>query len=444
MKVYNNYMDNISVSNELHVKILSRAAPPRRAAAPARRYAAVFACLAVILLCSLTLPRLLQKSGDSPISATYTPKQPYTSQSPSTDAPTQPNSSPAPSTSPPREYELIFNTSENKISASIIIPGHFWRKASPAELEKVFPGLTDVYTIEASVSYTSDQSGAELFDITANVSPAAGFRTYVRLSPDAAVQDYVFDVDIIFSDILGTSVAASIYETPPNSQGSQNVIYFASFVLSGTHYYVELGGSKTQDAELRAEFTELVGRLIESGGADLSIFDNPEIPELRDDIFTLDEAYADADLGAYLPSSVPSGFAFEEARRFINQEVNHLEVCWTKGLANLTWRVSSKLNDWHTSRITSVADTKNYDLARYPIPRFDSVPEDLRQIVDCPIFRIEELALEAVRMRAYSVSDAGDVSGPRMEFGVLYGDILVEVNVKGITPEKLFEMLCEI
>ena len=414
MKVYNEYMDNICVSAALHHKIVSRAAlPPRRAAVPVRRCAAVFACLAVVLLCSLTLPQMLQGSDSPPISATYIPKQPTASPSPTTNVPAQPSSSPSPSTIPPREYELIFNTKEDMIYASVIITGHFWREVAPAELEKVFPGLTDAYTISATANYTSDQSGAELFSIDANVSSASGFRKYVRLSPDAAIQDYVFDVDITVSDILGTSVAASIYETPPNSHGSQNVIYFASFILSGTHYYAELGGSKTHDAVLREEFTELIGRLIEGGGADLSIFDTPEIPELRDDIFTLEEAYADADLGAYLPGSVPSGFAFEDARRFINQEVNYLEVCWTKNYETLTWRISSKLSEWHTSRIVSVATPEKYDLSRYPIPRSVSVPAELWQIVDNPIFRFEELTLEAVRMRAYSVSDAGDRSEER-------------------------------
>ena len=129
---------------------------------------------------------------------------------------------------------------------------------------------------------------------------------------------------------------------------------------------------------------------------------------------------------------------------FRSQEVNHLEVCWTKNYETFTWRISSKLIEWHTSRITSVADTKNYDLSLYPIPRGDSVPEELWEIVDRPIFLFEELTLDAVRMRAYSVSDAGDGSGPRMEFGVLYGDILVEVNVKGVSPEKIFEMLSEV
>ncbi len=54
------------------------------------------------------------------------------------------------------------------------------------------------------------------------------------------------------------------------------------------------------------------------------------------------------------------------------------------------------------------------------------------------------MSLEVVQTRAYEVSDAGDEPGYRMRFGVLYGDILVELNVKGAAPEAIFEMLGQI
>ena len=46
-------------------------------------------------------------------------------------------------------------------------------------------------------------------------------------------------------------------------------------------------------------------------------------------------------------------------------------------------------------RLTSVADTENYDLSLYPIPRASSVPDDLREIVDNPIFSAGELTMDA-------------------------------------------------
>ena len=109
----------------------------------------------------------------------------------------------------------------------------------------------------------------------------------------------------------------------------------------------------------------------------------------------------------------------------------------------IDWRVSY-LDGNDKARITSVADRKNYDLSLYPIPRADSVPDDLREIVDNPIFLIDELTLDAVRARTYEVSDSGDQPDIRMRFGVLYGNVLVELSVKGATPETMFDILQQI
>ena len=98
-----------------------------------------------------------------------------------------------------------------------------------------------------------------------------------------------------------------------------------------------------------------------------------------------------------------------------------------KGLANLSWNISA-YDEKDSTRLTSVAQTENYDLSLYPIPRAESVPEELREIVDNPIFDANELTLETVYMRAYKVDEAGDVDGWRMAFSVKYGDVIVEVR----------------
>ena len=92
-------------------------------------------------------------------------------------------------------------------------------------------------------------------------------------------------------------------------------------------------------------------------------------------------------------------------------------------------------------RLTSVDDKKNYDLSLYPIPRAKSVPDDLREIVNDPIFEAEELTLEAVYCRAYKVNDAGDTDGWRMKFSVKYGDVIVSVSTKGVDPERVYQQL---
>jgi hypothetical protein len=282
-----------------------------------------------------------------------------------------------------------------------------------------------------------------LFNIDAHAVSAGGLTTYIQIAHGEAVVDYVLSGDAKISDVLGTAVTAGYFETKPNSKGQRNIIYFASFNLSGLGYYVELRGGESESTALRDEFSLLIGLLIRGGAADLSVFNNPVIPELREDELGMNEAYADLDFGAYLPKDLPSGFTFENAIRVINQEQNSLSALWIKGMGDIHWRISPFEED-DKARLTSVADTKNYELSLYPIPRADSVPRQLREVVDNPIFRIEDLSLEVVQARAYEVSDAGDESGPRMHFGVLYGDTLVEISVKGAAPEAIFEMLQQI
>jgi len=69
------------------------------------------------------------------------------------------------------------------------------------------------------------------------------------------------------------------------------------------------------------------------------------------------------------------------------------------------------------------------------------VPDELCQVVNDPIFDIEELTLEAVQMRAYKVDDAGDSDGWRMQFSVKYGDKIVSISTKGVDPQWLYDQL---
>ncbi len=163
----------------------------------------------------------------------------------------------------------------------------------------------------------------------------------------------------------------------------------------------------------------------------------------EDHVFQNDElsyadALADADFGAYLPSEGPEGFPNERFLRYKHDDLqDFLTGFWDDGGYNLfTWRVE-RFTEQDASRVTSVADLENYDLTLYPIPRAESVPEDKREIVDNPIFPIEELTLETVKLRAY----AGDTPGVRMEFSVLVGDVVVEIHSMGASPEWVFEQL---
>lgn len=429
MKAYTKYMDKISVSSTLHQKIMSRTdnSRPKRWPIMIKRYTVAFACLAVVLLGVFTIPKLTQHNvtptpGDNPFILQPGPN------------------TPAPAAS--SKCTLYFNKANSQYAADIAIRGHFWQELTDEELKAIFPNLIETHSITATANFQNDKSGASLFNIDAQAVSADGLKTYIQLAPGEVVLDYEFDVETKNSNVLGTTVTAGYFETKPNSKGLRNVSYFASFKLSGLGYYVELSGAEAEKEMLEEEFTTLIGDLIKGGTADISVL-HPVIPELRNDPLSLDEARADADFGKYIPKTLPEGFTFESATRFVNQERNTLFVNWTKGMNSISWRVLL-LKDNDKTRITSVADTKNYDLALYPIPRADSVPDELREIVDNPIFLLDELTLDTVRARAYEVSDSGDEQGPRMRFSVLYGNTLVELNAKGATPEAMLEILQQI
>jgi hypothetical protein len=78
----------------------------------------------------------------------------------------------------------------------------------------------------------------------------------------------------------------------------------------------------------------------------------------------------------------------------------------------------------------------------YTIPLVESIPKDLWEVVNNPVFVNDELTLDMIKARAFYVADdAGDTPGWRMNFGILYGDVIVNVNVKGASPEQVWEML---
>jgi hypothetical protein len=170
--------------------------------------------------------------------------------------------------------------------------------------------------------------------------------------------------------------------------------------------------------------------------------DNPVIPNLRNDQLTLDEARNDPDFGEFVPGSVPARLNFESANRFINQDNNNLRILWhslpNRGMDSITWQIS-KTTEHDLARIVFADEREKYEMAQYPIPWADSVPEELREVVLNPVFRAEELTLEIIQARAYSAGRRGS-DAVSMQFSVLYGDVVVEVSAGGLTPEEVWEM----
>lgn len=147
---------------------------------------------------------------------------------------------------------------------------------------------------------------------------------------------------------------------------------------------------------------------------------------------THEQALEDELFGSLFPFSAPEGFTAEA----ISRNDDSLAGLWSDGYRELYWVVRA-WEDADTARVTAASDTENYDLSLYPIPRADSVPEALREIVDDPIFDAGELTQAVVDARTYT----GDEGYACLHFSVKYGELLVTVRAKGVDPAWVYAQL---
>ncbi len=163
-------------------------------------------------------------------------------------------------------------------------------------------------------------------------------------------------------------------------------------------------------------------------------------PEYLPTPMYLQEARRDAAFGAYLPRELPAGLDEEEILRYSEPKNESLFAIWCNDSAEVDWKISF-FREADRARLTGVDETENYDLSLYPVPRADSVPQELYEIVSDPIFEAQELTPDVVMARAYRRSERSDNGGWYMAFSVKYGDILVSVHAKGVEPEWVFRQL---
>ncbi|MBQ5535904.1 MAG: hypothetical protein IIU01_04045 [Oscillospiraceae bacterium] len=204
----------------------------------------------------------------------------------------------------------------------------------------------------------------------------------------------------------------------------------ADFAVAGEYGYMFfLYGERVPGGD-----TEYPAVIFNAGEVTESTAACPAAPQ--SETLSAEQAYADADFGGYL-CQTPQGFTAENFRRTDGR----LMAYFSRGYDYVEWN-ATRCTEADKARIVSLDHPEDYDLSLYSIPFAESVPADKRQIVDEPIFRAEELTLDAVRARTLTVADAGDSAGARMSFAVLFGgDILVRISTKGVSPEWVFEQL---
>lgn len=410
-----------------------------------KHWAAMAACFCLLVAAAASLTRLRPQispippeSGELPMLDSPAPLLPHQPEKPVSEEPApllpQLPEAPQPTEKPETQWTLHFNEATAVCMANRAnIKGVFTEPLNETELSAVIPN-----TELACIGFARFDDGGNLLEVVLQVETAL---------PDSPITvglaDYYFGFDCVLPGEELVSVCHGVEYRACRYLAGNTVILSARALIDGIcfGYSMEVPQDKLKQAEENFQYILECFANYGEGKPDLSVIAPEELPELKEQMFrTLSEAQTEPDFGRYMPSELPAGFGEAIIRRFKFQNSNYLSGTWTRGMDNLTWVVDPYTEE-DAHRLTSVEDKKNYDLSRYPIPRADSVPDELREIVNDPIFEAEELTLEAVYCRAYKVSDAGDTDGWRMRFSVRFGDVIVSVSTKGVEPEWLYQQL---
>ncbi len=335
---------------------------------------------------------------------------------------------------------LIFNDAIAFLDASRMnIPGYFTEELDEKELLAIKPDreIPDM-SCSAVAGYDGEGTLIKIFmNIDAPVLDDTVRVIFTKGSPNNCYELSGEPVVSSYGDMDFT-----IYQWTPN--GSDYTLDAYTEICDWSMQIVYTATAETLE-KAKTDFATIILCISEyaEGKPDFSAITADMIPEYYDKKLSLNEAHLDANFGTFMIQGLPKGFSEESIRRHKDQNSDYLSGLWTKGLASLSWNISAYDEDAAT-RLTSIEQTENYNLALYPIPRAESVPEELREIVDNPVFDANELTLEAVYMRAYKIEDAGDTDGWRMAFSVKYGDVVVEIRTKGVEPEWVYEQLMSI
>lgn len=391
------------------------------------------ACICLIIAAAALAPTLFPGKSPAPPVADVTPPQ---------STPGVPDENENVS-EPQRTWTVNYNDVTTVLDAErLSIPGYFTEELNELELAAVEPGRK-IEWMNYSGNAGFDGEGSLVAVYLRVTTPLPDTVVSVTISETAQVRDHILTDEPVISQCGGVEYTIYQYD-----MGSAGVLLEADAKINGRFFSFGMTAAGN-DPDSLEQAKEAFRQVLEcftyypEDGPELSAVTAEAIPEWFDRKLSQGEALDDPDFGTYMLNTIPAGFTEESIRRYKDQNFDYLSGLWTRGYDSLHWEVSY-FSDTDAARLTGVEDTHNYDLSLYPIPWADSVPEELWAIVNDPIFDADELTLDAVYARAYKINDAGDTDGWRMDFSVKYGNILVYVSTKGVTPEWVYEQLISI
>ena len=325
----------------------------------------------------------------------------------------------------------------------VYIPGYFEEKLNETQLDLFMPKQTYKGLI---LTGTAGYSGeGNLTDVTLRAAYTLyDGEIFIKISETDILNHYLPDKETTKSMVNG------VYFTLYNYSSGRYEYYVADAEINGLFYSFTI--KTPYKSHMNAQ--EILKLTLESFSTtekapDLSLIKPEYIPHFENYTSPYESAKNDETFGKYLPEAMPEGFTDEGTRRYIDSDENYLSTLFTSGLNEISIKISFYNETTMSKRLTSVEDTENYDLNLYPIPRGETIPKNLYEVVNNPIFDLNELTLDTVLKRTYFVEDAGDVDGPRMNFSVILNNetgetILIELRAKGVSPEWVFETLTKL
>ena len=424
-------LDKLSLVDSAYVEA---AAVPRQSARPNHRWAAVAACIALLAAVgSLWLGQVPTPGQSVPPNGTEGRLPPVTTQD-AEDTQNEDAEGPAP------QWDFYYNDMGTDYmvvdAARRNIPGYFREALNQTELDAVQPGMW-LEWMNFSGEAGFDGEGNLLEVILWVTTSQPNITVAVTLSTDGIVPCFLMSEDAV------PSMCGDVeYRLGRRVEPSGGVSLLAESQMHGIWFTFSLHATADAEAQAQADFEDILEcfTFYEQGRPNLSAVTAAEIPTWQDKNLSQTEALADPDFGAWFLPTAPSGFAEESIRRYQDQNTNALWGLWTREYDQLRWEVRY-LTTEDADNLVDISEPETYDLSRYPIPRAESVPEQLRDTVARPIFNAEELTWEVLSTRADTAVDTGDSDGVRMNFGVRYGNIIVEIQSKGVDTQWIYEQL---
>ena len=312
----------------------------------------------------------------------------------------------------------------------------FSEELNPSELVSLTPDNKPQWLTLTGYSLFSGDGALYRVYLTATTSMDSK-TVNITIGEEKPLSCYILPEDGIISDCRGIDVTLFRYVAPDGT-----VELYAEAEINQCFFTFSMQYAEDILDESEMDFASVIQVFAESSiGLDvLTTIQPAKIPEMFDHDLSHEEALSLEVFGSYFLSTIPDDFAEESIHHYKDQNIEYLSGLWTRNYDELYWKVSH-LTEEDRSRLTHEEETQRYDLTLYPIPRADSVPTDLREVVDNPIFYAEELSSELIWARAYKTGEQGDSNGWRMSFSVLYGDMVVTVRSKGVDPDCIYKQL---